>query len=261
MMKEKRPNVQSVDEEGEKLEESSKIQAGEKRKRQDLDSDDEEVKEDDLSKQPPITIILDLASLETVKTKKGDFQLLNCDDHIGLLRKHKREPGEYRPDIIHQELMAVLDSPLNKAGKVRVLVHTEKNVLFEISNKTRIPRTFKRFSGLMVQLLHRLKIRSSDGRDMLLKVIKNPISRHIPAGAKCIGFSDKGRLMSPHALAASLPHDLPVVFVFGAQATRGIVMADHPYMEEMVAISQHPLSGVVAVNRVLGAMEHVYNIM
>jgi rRNA small subunit pseudouridine methyltransferase Nep1 len=39
----------------------------------------------------------------------------------------------------------------------------------------------------MVQLLHKLKIRSSDGRDMLFKVIKNPISSHLPAGIRAYG--------------------------------------------------------------------------
>ena len=67
-------------------------------------------------------------------------------------------------------------------------MHTEKNVLIEINPKTRIPRTFKRFSGLMIQLLHRLKIRSADGNDMLLRVVKNPISRHLPPGARCYGI-------------------------------------------------------------------------
>jgi hypothetical protein len=38
-----------------------------------------------MKNHPPLLIILDLASLETVKTKKGDFQLLNYDDHIGLI--------------------------------------------------------------------------------------------------------------------------------------------------------------------------------
>lgn len=202
------------------------------------DSDEEEIydpalagmKKTGQTDQQQILVILDLASLETVKTKKGDFQLLNCDDHIGLIRKFRKDPNEYRPDIIHQELMAVLDSPLNKAGKVKVLVHTEKNVLFEVSSKTRIPRTFKRFSGLMVQLLHRLKIRSADGRDMLLKVVKNPISRHIPAGAKVIGFSHLGELKSPTAFAKTLPTDGPIVLMFGAQATRGILKENHPYV-------------------------------
>ena len=97
-----------------------------------------------------VIILLDLACLETVKTKKGEFELLNCDDHIGIMRKHDKDPQKYRPDIVHQELLAVLDSPLNKAGKVKLYVHTEKNVLIEINSATRLPRTFKRFSGLMV---------------------------------------------------------------------------------------------------------------
>ena len=97
-----------------------------------------------------LIVILDLASLETVKTKKGDYQLLNCDDHIAVMKRLNRDPQKYRPDIVHQEMMAVLDSPLNKAGKMKLFVHTEKNVLIEINPKTRLPRTFKRFSGLMV---------------------------------------------------------------------------------------------------------------
>jgi rRNA small subunit pseudouridine methyltransferase Nep1 len=152
----------------------------------DEDNDDE-YNNNNESDGKKIIVILDHAALETVKTKKGDFQLLNCDDHIALMRKLNKDPQQYRPDIIHQELMAVLDSPLNKAGFVKVYVHTDKNVLIEVNPKTRIPRTYKRFSGLMVQLLHRLKIRSSDGKDMLLKVVKNPISRHLPAGARCYG--------------------------------------------------------------------------
>lgn len=199
---------------------------------------------------PPLLIILDLASLETVKTKKGDFQLLNCDDHISLIRKFHKDPSEYRPDIIHQELMTVLDSPLNKANKCKILVHTEKNVLFEVSNKTRIPRTFKRFSGLMVQLLHRLKIRSADGRDMLMKVVKNPISKHIPAGSRIIGFSDQGSFQTPMEFAKTLPvvksntTSTPIVLIFGAQATKGILKEDHPYVSLLSAFTRFPFKNM-----------------
>ena len=49
-----------------------------------------------------IVVILDLAALETVKTKRGDFELLNCDDHKSVMRKHQRDPKDYRPDILHQ---------------------------------------------------------------------------------------------------------------------------------------------------------------
>ena len=77
------------------------------------------------------------------------FELLNCDDHINILRRNKRDPGSCRPDITHQSLLMLMDSPLNRAGLLQVFVKTEKNVLIEIDPQTRIPRTFKRFAGLM----------------------------------------------------------------------------------------------------------------
>jgi rRNA small subunit pseudouridine methyltransferase Nep1 len=48
-------------------------------------------------------------------------------------------------------LLTLLDSPLNKAGRLQVFIHTTKGVLIEINPHVRIPRTFKRFSGLMGQ--------------------------------------------------------------------------------------------------------------
>ena len=53
-------------------------------------------------KEQQVYIILDGAQLETVKTKKGDYQLLNCDDHIQIMKRHGKDPQCYRPDIIHQ---------------------------------------------------------------------------------------------------------------------------------------------------------------
>ena len=58
--------------------------------------------------------------------------------------------------------MALLDSPLNKAGRLRILINTKKNVVIKINPKIRLPRTYKRFSGLMAQLLTKLKIKSPD---------------------------------------------------------------------------------------------------
>ena len=70
-------------------------------------------------KRRQVIVILEQAALETVKTSKG-YQLLNCDDHKGIHKKLNREASQSRPDILHQELMALLDSPLNKAGYLKV---------------------------------------------------------------------------------------------------------------------------------------------
>lgn len=73
--------------------------------------------------------------------------------------------------LLPQALLSVLDSPMNKVGKIKaVYVHTAKNVLISINPKVRLPRTFKRFCGLMVQLLQKLSIRATNGPDKLMKV-------------------------------------------------------------------------------------------
>ena len=46
--------------------------------------------------------------------------LLNCDDHAGFLRRHDKDPALWRPDICHQALLAILDSPLAKSGRLKV---------------------------------------------------------------------------------------------------------------------------------------------
>ena len=117
--------------------------------------------------------------------------MLNCDDHKKELSKHGRDIASARPDISHQCLMMLLDSPLNRAGMLQVYIHTSKNVLVEINPHLRIPRTFSRFCGLMgnpcnhcrmiddydlsfaVQLLHKLSIHASDGPMKLIKVFND----------------------------------------------------------------------------------------
>lgn len=146
---------------------------------------------------------------------------------------------------------------------------------------------------LAVQLLHKLKVRSADGKATLLKVIKNPVSRHLPPGCKGYGMSVTGNLYNPMALACALPEDKPVVFVIGAMAAGHITLDDHPYVstcvhawpgvtrsafpwhhddsqevfnrsqqvEEMISISDFPLSGATAINRILGAIESNWGIV
>lgn len=221
-----------------------------KRSQEEISQDEETSKTD-----KKIIILLDLACLETTKTRRGDFELLNCDDHQRIAKKHGKNPSDYRPDILHQELLAILDSPLNKAGHIQVFVHSREDVLIEINPKTRIPRTFKRFSGLMVQLLHKFKIRASNNSEILLKVVKNPVTRHLPPGFRAFGFSQAGKLYSPDCFARKLPDDVPVVLVVGAMASGSIKIEDHPYCEEMISISEYPLSGACAIARILGGIE------
>ena len=154
------------------------------------------------AKTPRVIIVLEKACLETGKVGK-EHVLLNCDDHAGFLRKHKRDPADARPDILHQCMLILLDSPLNKAGLLKLFVRTERGVLIEVSPQIRIPRTFRRFCGLMAQLLFKLSIRASNGPHKLLKVVKNPVTDHLPPNSRIYLLSVQGRLTSMPEL---VPH-------------------------------------------------------
>lgn len=65
-----------------------------------------------------------------------------------------------------------------------------------------------------MQLLHKFSIRASDGPVKLLRVIKNPVTDHLPANAKKIGTSFSSELVcKPQELTDG---ETPVVVVIGA---------------------------------------------
>lgn len=194
------------------------------------------------------------------------FELLNCDDHASIMRKNNRDPGSCRPDITHQCLLMLFDSPLNRAGLLQVYIRTERNVLIEINPQTRIPRTFKRFAGLMVQLLHKFAIRANETSTMLMKVIKNPITDHLPVGCKKYAMSFSGKLVpncrdlvpKPKTDENGDDEDEPIVLVVGAFA-HGVLKSD--YAEGLFSISNYPLSAAIACTKLCTAFEEVWGVV
>jgi rRNA small subunit pseudouridine methyltransferase Nep1 len=207
--------------------------------------------------QKRLIVVLENANLETVKNGKN-YELLNCDHHKGQILKYKKDPSMCRPDILHQCLLMLLDSPLNRAGLLQIFIHTAKQVLIEVNPQTRIPRTFDRFCGLMVQLLHKLSIRATDTSQKLLKVIKNPVSDHLPIGCpKYTSSFQASKVLKHNELASICGDDEPVVVVIGAMA-KGAVDVD--YTKESISISNYPLSAALTCARFCTAFEEKWNV-
>jgi rRNA small subunit pseudouridine methyltransferase Nep1 len=110
------------------------------------------------------------------------------------------------------------------------------------------------FLSCTVQLLHKLSIRAVDGPQKLLKVIKNPVTDHLPTGCQKIGTSFSAEKLVELEDYAS---DQPIVFVVGAMA-HGKVDVD--YTEEEVAISEHPLSAALTCTKLCCAFERAWGI-
>jgi len=217
-----------------------------------------------------LIVVLSNASLETYKASHGaprggiqrdeKYSLLNSDEHIGIMRKMNRDISDARPDITHQCLLTLLDSPVNKAGKLQIYIHTAKGVLIEVSPTVRIPRTFKRFAGLMVQLLHRLSIRSTNSQEKLLKVIQNPITDHLPPNCRKVTLSFDAPVVKIREYVESVgPRESICVFV-GAMAKGSDNFADG-YVDEKISISNYSLSASVACSKFCHAAEDVWDII
>lgn len=153
---------------------------------------------------------------------------------------------------------------------LRILRHN----FTEINPQTRIPRTLKRFGGLMgrlnqinyksqlnlyripVQLLHKMSVRATDTNTKLMKVIKNPITDHLPVGCKKYVMSFTGKLTTCKELVPK--EEEPIALVVGAFA-HGNVSTD--YTEGDFSISNYPLSAALACSKLCNAFEEVWGIV
>lgn len=208
---------------------------------------------------PGVIFILEKASLEIGKVGKTE-QLLNSDEHANFLRKKGKNPAHYRPDILHQALLMVLDSPINKAGRLRcVYVRTEDGKLIEIKPYVRIPRTFKRFSGVMLQLLQKLSISAVGKREKLMRMIKNPVTQYLPVNSRKVGLSySSEKLVSIRNYVAAAENNTDLVFVVGAMA-HGKVETD--YTDDFVSICSYPLSAAYCITMICQALAGKWNIL
>jgi rRNA small subunit pseudouridine methyltransferase Nep1 len=117
-----------------------------KRTRQEQQSDDDQEKFQTIqtdeasvnkakktkSSDKRLIVVLEQANLETIKIGKV-YELLNCDRHKNHLLKYNRDPNSNaRPDITHQCLLMLLDSPLNRAGLLQVRYVTKLRMILTV---------------------------------------------------------------------------------------------------------------------------------
>ncbi len=110
-----------------------------------------------------------------------------------------------------------------------------------------------------MQLLQKLSIRASNGPNKLLRVIKQPVTTHLPPNARRVGLSHSAPAVHRMpSYIASLPSDVPVVFVVGAMAHGRV---DVSYTDEYISISEFPLSAACCLGRICNALEAKYDIV
>ncbi|ORC89868.1 uncharacterized protein TM35_000101360 [Trypanosoma theileri] len=137
-----------------------------------------------------VIIIIEHCPLTVVRTDYG-FELLS-DKHRSHHARSGADPAEWRPDVVHQLLLHLLDSPLNRAGLLQVFLRTKKGVVIAVDPRLRVPRHMRLFEKMMVSCLYKMKVRAAHGHLSLLRVVRNPVTDHIPANCTMIRVEKDG---------------------------------------------------------------------
>jgi rRNA small subunit pseudouridine methyltransferase Nep1 len=161
-----------------------------------------------------------------------------------------------RPDLVHEAVLSATGTPLFMNGKLKVYVHTNQNLVLQIEEKTRIPKSYNRFRGLAEQLLTErpksglVKVYDAD----ITKLVKKVIGADRVVGMSTQGApTDLGEL-SKELTATRRPCVLVGGFPRGHFDPAVLRMTDR-----LVRISPMPLEAHVVVARVVYEVEKATN--
>ncbi len=192
------------------------------------------------------------------RREKGAEQvLLDRGFHHAAMQKLTRRgypiPVEKmgRPDIIHNTLLQILETPLNWEKHLRVFVHTQENHVISIDPKVRLPKNYVRFVGLIEQLFGQKRV-PTEGEPLLRleRISLRELVRKL-SPSKVLGFSTLGKptLMRTVADQAAKLDD-PMAFIGAfprghfAEETRGL-------LDETFSVDRQSLDAWVVAGRLV----------
>lgn len=209
------------------------------------------------NKGKKIIIILEGAYLQLIETKDYVYELASKFNSKHFFQE-KKELKDCRPDIVHQCLIHLLESPLNKYGMLQIYIRTTSNQLIYISPHLKIPKTYNQFESLMVTLLRKFKIKSSEQNIFLLKIIKNDFDAILPTNGLKIGLSTKGKEVQLSDYIRQFKDiTQPVTFFIGAVAySNPTVQVD--VIDEHIKISNFSLTAANCCSALCSEFENLW---
>jgi rRNA small subunit pseudouridine methyltransferase Nep1 len=171
-----------------------------------------------------------------------------------------------RPDIIHFALMEALSTPLFLKNMLKVYVHTVKNKLIVIGDNLRIPKSYFRFEGIMINLFKEKIIKSPDDDNMLLELHDNiTFEQFIINGIrpdKLIGLSSDGVKSSAEEIVSrnNIKNSNHIAFVVGGFPKGHFSEDTSRVFSYSFSISELELEAHVVIARILYECEKILDL-
>jgi rRNA small subunit pseudouridine methyltransferase Nep1 len=171
-----------------------------------------------------------------------------------------------RPDIIHFALMEALSTPLFLKNMLKVYVHTVKNKLIIIGDNLRIPKSYFRFEGIMINLFKEKIIKSPDDDNMLLELHDNITFEQFIINEvrpdKLIGLSSDGVKSSAEEIVSrnNIKNSNHIAFVVGGFPKGHFSEDTSRVFSYSFSISELELEAHVVIARILYACEKILDL-
>ena len=177
--------------------------------------------------------------------------LLDRSFHHSAMAKLKDSEKRGRPDLVHVTLLNVTGTPLYLEGMVQVFVHTYDDEVLEIAEKTRIPKNYLRFRGLMEKVLVE---RPKQGLIKVHSMGVKELARTISAD-EVIGLSVQGMMTSLEELAKSVTGAKRPSVIVGGFPHGHFSPGTLSVVDQLVRIDARPLEAHVVASRVIYEVE------
>src|SRR3989442_116731 len=142
--------------------------------------------------------------------------LLDRSLHHAAMVRLKEDYKRGRPDIVYMTLLSVTGTPLYEEGSVKVYVHTRDDVVLEIAERTRLPKSYFRFRNLVEKHLSEktdselIRIREMNIRELLRKIVKPDIAAGLSTQGKGETLEDLAEALvgrkNPCVVIGGFPH-------------------------------------------------------
>ncbi len=197
-----------------------------------------------------------MASYCRKRGKSPARTLLDSSYHHAAMRGLPGRERRGRPDILHFTILEVLGSPLNKAEKLGVYIHTQSGHLIWVNPKVRLPRNYDRFKSLFEKLMAE-KVIKSDAGEILLSVMSSDLTSWVEAvgAGGVILLSENGVQVEMKLLEEVSKSPKPTVFVVGCFPHGDFSPEIRSIADREVRLSEHTLDAWVAASRILCLLE------
>ena len=201
----------------------------------------------------PMEIRKQASVVRDAKRRQKDASqiLLDRSFHHSAMARLGDSEKRGRPDLVHIALLNVTGTPLYLDGMVRVFVHTYDDQILEIAEKTRIPKSYFRFRGLMeAALVERPKQGLIRTHRMGFKDLVGEISSDAVLGLSVQGKMTSLEGLAKMATAARNPCVVIGGFAHGHFSPTTLSVVDH-----LLRIHVRPLEAHVVASRVIYEVE------